>query len=215
MKKVFILLPISILLLCVGCTRIDNLGNYDVIINDVINNKKNVVNTASLGYKYYLPLGVAKVYDKDFNQRLKINNEYMYLYVDIVSYYYHNSLNFDEDNANSYYYTKINNGNKTGYVKITDDGEKYFIKIVYNYAKVESYTAKTNINNILANSMIILNSIEYNDSLIEKILEDERFSSIDKEYKIKKPDDAESKFSEYLSEYVQEEENVTPELPEY
>ena len=215
MKKVFILLPISILLLCVGCTRIDNLGNYDVIINDVINNKKNVVNTASLGYKYYLPLGVAKVYDKDFNQRLKMNNEYMYLYVDIVSYYYHNSLNFDEDNANSYYYTKINNGNKTGYVKITNDGEKYFIKIVYNYAKIESYTAKTNINNILANSMIILNSIEYNDSLIKKILEDERFSSIDKEYKIKKPDDAESKFSEYLSEYVQEEENVTPELPEY
>ena len=63
--------------------------------------------------------------------------------------------------------------------------------------------------------MIILDSIEYNDNLIEKILQDEYFSSIDKEYKINKPDNTESKFSEYLSEYVQEEETIIPDLPEY
>ena len=36
----------------------------------------------------------------------------------------------------------------------------------------------------------------------------------DKEYKIDKPEDAKSKFSEYLSEDVQEEE-IVPDLPEY
>ena len=36
-----------------------------------------------------------------------------------------------------------------------------------------------------------------------------------KEYKIKKPEDAESKFSEYLSEYVGEEDSIIPDLPEY
>ena len=63
--------------------------------------------------------------------------------------------------------------------------------------------------------MVILDSIEYNNNLIEKILEDEYFSSVDEEYQIQKPEDAESKFSEYLSEYVQEEESVIPDLPEY
>lgn len=57
-----------------------------------------------MGYKYYLPIGVSKVYDKDYNQRLKIENLYLYLYVDIVSYYYRNSLNFNEEGTDCYYY---------------------------------------------------------------------------------------------------------------
>ena len=57
--------------------------------------------------------------------------------------------------------------------------------------------------------------IPYNDNLIEKILQDDYYSSSFKEYKIKKPEDAESKFSEYLSEYVGEEDSVIPDLPEY
>ena len=140
----------------------------------------------------------------------------MYLYVDSVSYYYHNTLNLDDNMINnSYYYHKINKDDKVGYVVITEDKDLYFIKVVYNYAKIESYVPKTKIENVLANSMIILNSINYNDNLIKKILEDEHGSNVDKEYKIQKPDNTKSKFSEYLSEYVQEEENKTPDLPEY
>lgn len=215
MKKVFILS--LILLLCVGCTRIDNTDNYDIIVNSTLKSSQKFVNTASLGYKYYLPLGVSKVYDKDYNQKFKTDNVYIYLYVDVVSYYYHNNLNFnEEDSVDSYYYHKINNSEKIGYIKIAEEKDDiYFIKIVYNYAKVETYVPKTKIDTILANSMIILDSIDYNDNLIKKILDDEYFSSVDKEYKIKKPEDAKSKFSEYLSEYVQDEESVIPDLPEY
>lgn len=215
MKKVFILS--LILLLCVGCTRIDNTNNYDIIVNSTLKSSQKFVNTASLGYKYYLPLGVSKVYDKDYNQKFKTDNVYIYLYVDVVSYYYHNNLNFnEEDSVDSYYYHKINNSGKVGYIKIAEKKDDiYFIKIVYNYAKVETYVPKTKIDTILANSMIILDSIDYNDNLIKKILDDEYFSSVDKEYKIKKPEDAKSKFSEYLSEYVQDEESVIPDLPEY
>lgn len=215
MKKVFILS--LILLLCVGCTRIDNTDNYDIIVNSTLKSSQKFVNTASLGYKYYLPLGVSKVYDKDYNQKFKTDNVYIYLYVDVVSYYYHNNLNFnEEDSVDSYYYHKINNSGKVGYIKIAEEKDDiYFIKIVYNYAKVETYVPKTKIDTILANSMIILDSIDYNDNLIKKILDDKYFSSVDKEYKIKKPKDAKSKFSEYLSEYVQDEESVIPDLPEY
>lgn len=214
MKKVFILS--LVLLLCIGCTRIDNSNNYDIIINSVTSSNKKAFNTTSLGYKYYLPLGVSKVYDKDYNQKFKMDDVYMYLYVDIVSYYYKNQLNLNEESSvGNYYYYEINNSGKTGYVKLTEEDDTYFIKIVYNYAKIESYVPKTKVDKVLANGMIILNSIMYNDNLIEKILEDEYYSSIDEEYKIKKPDDAKSKFSEYLSEYVQDEEAIIPDLPEY
>lgn len=213
MKKKFLLL--MVLLLCIGCTRINN-NNYDVIIDNVINNSNNIYNTTSLGYKYYLPFGINRIYDKDYNQKFKINDTYMYLYVDIVSYYYKNTLNLDDKNiSNYYYYYKIDNNDKIGYVKITKDKDKYLIKVVYNYAKIETYASEYNIADILSYSMIILNSIDYNDNLIEKIIQDDYYSSSFKEYKIKKPEDAESKFSEYLSEYVGEEENVIPDLPEY
>ena len=42
MKKKFLLL--MVLLLCIGCTSINN-NNYDVIVNDVIENSNNIYNT--------------------------------------------------------------------------------------------------------------------------------------------------------------------------
>ncbi len=215
MKKKFLL--IMVLLLCASCTRVND-KNYDDIVMNVTRNNSNIYNTTSLGYKYYLPLGVSKVYDKDYNQKFKVNDTYMYLYVDIVSYYYKNNLNLsDSDINNCYYYSPIkSDDNKTGYVKITkEDDNKYFIKIVYNYAKIESYVNDYEISNILSYSMIILDSISYNDKLVENILLEEYYSSSSKEYKIKKPENTESKFSEYLSEYVADEESKIPDLPEY
>lgn len=214
MKKIFIL--IGLLLLCTGCMRIDNANNYNDIISMVVSNPKKA-NKTSIGYTYYLPLGVETVKDNDYNQKLKTENIDMYLYVDIVSYYYKNTLNFDEViNTNAFYYQKINTNNKTGYVKIEKiEDDNYFIKIVYNYAKIETYASSSQINKILTNSMIILDSINYNDKLIKEIIENDNYGEKEKEYKIKKPKDAVSKFSEYLSEYVQDEENTNVELPEY
>lgn len=212
MKKVLILL--SILILCVGCTRIDNTENKDLIVESVMQNKDKKANTTSLGYKYYLPMGVSKIYDKDYNQKFKIDDNYIYLYADIVSYNYKNKLNFTEQSNEAYYYKEINNNDKTGYIKITKEEDKYYIKIIYNYAKIESYVKMSEINKILAHSMIILDSIDYNDTLIKNIIDDEYSMGADKEYKIDKPEDAESKFSEYLSEAVHEDEYVS-ELPEY
>lgn len=211
MKKILILC--TLLILCVGCTRIDNVEDYKIIIDDIIKNENISSNTTSMGYKYYLPIGVTKVYDKDYNQKFKYEDVYLYLYVDAVSYYYRNPLNFN-DNEGDFYY-KISNGEKMGYVLIKQEEDNYFLKIVYNYAKIETYVSKDLLNDVIANSMIIVNSIDYNDNLIKKILEDEYYSSTAEEYKIKKPDTAISKFSEYLSEYVAEEETVIPDLPEY
>ena len=213
MKKIFIL--VFILILCTGCIRVNNPNNKDILIDKIVSSNTKP-NTISMGYKYYLPFGVERVYDKDYNQKFKLDDDYIYLYVDVVSYYYQNALNFNEENNyNTYYYKKITNGNKTGYVKINKEENSFFIKIVYNYAKIEAYTKENNVEKVLTNSMIIINSIDYNDNLIKKILENDYNFGAEKEYKIKKPEDAKSKFSEYLSEYVQNEETGISDLPDY
>lgn len=213
MKKIFILA--IILILCTGCIKVSNPNNKDIIIDKIVVNSIKP-NTMSMGYKYYLPFGVEKVYDKDYNQKFKLDEDYIYLYVDVVSYYYQNLLNFNEENDNNtYYYKKIINGNKNGYIKITKENDLYYLKMVYNYAKIEAYTKERNIEKVLTNSMIIISSIDYNDNLIKQILEDDYSFGAEKEYKIKKPEDAKSKFSEYLSEYVQNEEAGIAELPDY
>lgn len=213
MKKIFILL--TILVLCTGCLKINNSENRDLIVDEIIKNRTKP-NTMAMGYEYFLPLGISKEYDKDYNQKLKYQDTYIYLYADIVSYYYKNTLNFNEENnLNNEYYRKITNGNKTGYIAINKNEDIYFIKIIYNYAKIEAYANEKEVEKVLANSMIILDSIDYNDKLIEKILKDDNNIGVDKEYKIDKPEEATSKFSEYLSENAEENEESTSDLPEY
>lgn len=205
MKKFLILLLLTIFLS--GCTRIDNEKEYKNIANNVINSSTSLVNTATRGYKYYLPKGVSLIYNIDFNQKFRILEEDIYMYVDIVSYYYKKDLNDYEKDFN-YYFSNISSKNKVGYIGINKENDEYFVKLVYNYAKVEFYTNEDKLSNLISYSMIIMNSIEYNDILILEIIEDNNVRSEDSLYKIKKPEDSESKFNEYLEEYVQDEEKI-------
>ncbi len=205
MKKFFVLLLLPIFLS--GCTRIDNEKEYKNIANNIINSSTNLVNTATRGYKYYLPKGVSLIYNIDFNQKFRILEEDIYMYVDIVSYYYKKDLNDYEDDFN-YYFSNISSKDKVGYIGINKEDNEYFVKIVYNYAKVEFYTNEDKLSNLISYAMIIINSIEYNDVLILEIIEDNNIRSEDTVYNIIKPDDSESKFNEYLEEYVQDEEKI-------
>ena len=211
MKKMII--PLILILILTGCSRVKNTDNYVEIVNTIIgyNNKK--VNNASYGYNYYLPVGVNLIYDGKYNKEIKVKDNKLMLYVDIVSYYYKNNLNYELDNKNdNYYYNKFNNG----YIVINKEEDTYYLKIVYNYAKIESYVKKDDLIDIISYSTIILNSISYNDTLIDNIiLKGENYSN-EITYEINKPNDSSSKFSEYLQEYVQEnnEEENNDILPE-
>ena len=66
---------------------------------------------------------------------------------------------------------------------------------------------------ILANSLIIQNSISYNDTLIALELESNAHDERELKYELKKPKDSESTFSDYLQEYVAEE-SEDVELPD-
>lgn len=207
------ILPLLILLFLTGCSKIDVDSEYKDIVNNILSFNNNNVNTASVGYKYYIPIGVNLVYDGEYNKKFKVKDTNIVLYVDIISYYYKNTLNYELDsNTNNYYYSKINDG----YMVINNSGEdEYFLKIVYNYAKVEAYVKKEYLIDVISYSTIILNSIKYNDNLISNLIENGQYSSNEIEYEIDKPDDSESKFSQYLQEYVVEtDEEVIDILPE-
>ena len=195
-----------------GCSKINNkTTNYVDVINDIISYDNKKVNTSSYGYNYYLPIGVNVVYDGKLNKEFKVKDNKLMLYVDVVSYFYKNSLNYEFDNTNSYYYSKLNNG----YILINEEDNTYYLKIIYNYAKIESYVKKEDLVDVISYSTIILNSISYNDNLISNIIEKGENYNNEITYEIDKPNNSESKFREYLQEYVQENKEETNDiLPE-
>lgn len=210
MKKIII--PLLMVIALTGCSKINNkTTNYVDVINDIINYDNKKVNTSSYGYNYYLPIGVNVVYDGKLNKEFKVKDNKLMLYVDVVSYFYKNSLNYEFDNTNNYYYSKLNNG----YILINEEDNTYYLKIIYNYAKIESYVKKEDLVDVISYSTIILNSISYNDNLISNIIEKGENYNNEITYEIDKPNNSESKFREYLQEYVQENKEETNDiLPE-
>lgn len=216
MDRKFIVGMLVGLLMLTGCSvkRITN--ELDTVVDEIMISDGNYVNTVSMGYELYIPTGVSQIKDNEYNQKFKIRNRYVYLYVDTVSYYYKNMLNYKNDMDYNYYYKEISLGSKSGYVGVnkTTSGD-YFCELIYNYAKIEFYSDYDDLPVIMANSLIILNSIKFNDNLIEMKLEDNVGNGKELKYELDKPEDTESTFSKYLQEYVATDVDVSSEeLPE-
>ena len=203
-KKIIFLIVMALIL--TGCTRIDS--NIDNIISATMKKEIKDINTVSTGYELYIPIGVMQLVDNKYNQKFEIRGTYVYLYVDTISYYYKNSLNYKNTDSYNYYYKEINLNNKTGYVGVNklDDGS-YFVEIVYNYSKIEFYSNEENLPFIMSNSLMIINSIKFNDNLIKIELENTTNDNREIKYELDKPDDSKSTFNQYLQEYVEEEES--------
>ena len=210
-KKRFLFF-VTVILLLSGCTRITN--NLDDVINAVMNSNKISVNTVSTGYELYMPTGVKQVVDNQYNQKFMIKDRYVYLYVDTISYYYKNMLNYKKESDYSYFYKELNFDGKTGYIgvnKIEDD--LYFCEIIFNYSKIEFYADGEELPFIMANSLIIQKSIKYNDNLIKLELDTDVSDGREITYELDGPKDNKSLFSDYLQEYVDPEVDEV-ELPE-
>ena len=130
------------------------------------------------------------------------NGDTYYLYADVVSYY-HKVKSKYTINRSAYMSNKLSYRKKTGYVEVNEEGNYYFVEMMFNYAKIESYTKKSNLKNTLNNMAYILSSIKYNDDIVENILGDEKYNLSDNEkYNIfetkKKSNDS---FLKYVDEY--------------
>ena len=198
--KQFIIL--IIILFLTGCTRLTD--NVDNTINDILGENNTAVNTAGFGFMYYRPVGAMSVYSENNNLVLKVKNSEIYFYVDIVGYYYKNE-NYIKDNTYNYYYKLLNYNDKKGFIGINKSDDSYFIEISYDYARVEGYASKEDYKEVLANMLIILNNIKYNDTMITNLLSEDGFKDGEISYELKKPESAKSKFSQYLQEIVEDE----------
>ena len=199
-KRNFVFLVIIVLLIT-GCTRISN--NLDEVVDDTLRSTLISTNTVSTGYELYIPTGVRQVVDNEYNQKLKIKNRYVYLYVDTISYYYKNMLNYKSTNDYNYYYKEINKNGKNGYIGINKiEEDLYYCEIVYNYTKSEFYSNEADLPVILTNALIVQKSIKFNDNLIAMELDSEANDGREIKYELDSPKESESKFSDYLQEYV-------------
>ncbi len=202
-KKITIIICLLFLTACTKQTYYINNLSYEDIINVSINDNGKTTNTNNKGYKYYLPTGFIVLKDNGYNQELlSDDNTRYYLNMDIVSYYYKNKMKTSHD-LNDYKYYEFENNNKSGYLKITQNNDTFFVELCYNYAIIEVEVKESNIRYAISRGIIILNSIEYNDLIIQKYIGNNDIDNAETVYKIPEPKDKDS--SKNILEYMREE----------
>lgn len=201
-KKIIIVLC---LFLFTGCTRTYYMNSlsYEEILNNATIEENNLHNTNNKGFKYYLPTGFSVTKDNEFNQTLTSHNNIYYLNIDIVSYYYKKGTEEIKE-IDDYYFYKFNKNNKDGYLRIRKNNDKFFVELCYNYAIIEVEVEENEIKYAVSRGITILNSIKYNDTIIEKKLNDKDLESKETAYKI--PEPKEKNETKNVLEYINENE---------
>jgi len=198
MYKKFIII-ISLLLL-VGCTNNINKLSLNEIIDESLKNSNYKANTNSKGFKYYLPSGFNLYKDNGYIHELHSKNNTYYLNVDVISYYYKNDISTVHE-LDDYEYYEFENNDSKGYLRIIKNNENFFVELCYNYAIIEVEVEESDLRYAVSRGMSILNSIEYNDLVIEKDITEGDIDTKETIYKIPEP---ENKNNKNVLEYIDE-----------
>lgn len=198
---------ILVILICLfvftGC-KAENISNDNIMtnVNLILNKNIKYSNKDAIGYQYYLPTYVSIKNVNEFNQELYYEGKIFYLYADIVSYYHKVEKNYKIDDK-AYISKKLENKDKFGYLEINKVKDKYYIEMMYNYAKVEAYVSKYELVDSVSTISYILSSIKYNDNVIESMLGESKYDLGDNEtyniFETKKKTDG--NFLDYVNEY--------------
>ncbi len=206
MKKIIFI--ISLMFLITGCTNINELS-YDEIIQE-FSTKPLKSNNYRTGYKYYLPREMQVVDSTLFNEVLEDGQNTYYLYVDTVSYLNNVSYDFKNDEMNIYF-ANIAYDDKYGYVEINlYENEQYLVEIMYNYAKIEVIVDEKYINKALLSAINILKSIEYNDSIITNLLEEDVLNFAEEEFNIFENTNNDDNYVEFSDDSYESNEQEIP-----
>ena len=198
MRRLSVLLLVVILFIT-GC-EVVNYDSVNTIIDTVLYKDSNLTNANFEGYSFYLPQGT-KVADKqDYNLKIKDNDNYYYLYVDTIAYHYKTKNELDIDKSH-FYTSELNNRDLFGYVDISEYDDYYFVVIMYNYAKIESFVSKDDFNIVFANMCSILSSVEFNDKVIDTYIDSDKSISQEEEFNIFSSKNEDDNFLKYEQEY--------------
>ncbi len=197
LKKIIIVVCLFII---TGCSLSINDLSYEEII-DMNIGENDLSNVNSIGYKYYMPINFTLYKDDGYNQILLSNNKFYYMNVDIVSYYYKKNIKSSKSSDDYVYYTFSKN-NKNGYLKIRKNNDYFFIEMCYNYAIIEVEVEEKDIKYAVSRSALILNSIKYNDLVIEKNIVSDSVEEAENVYSIPEPENKSN--AKNVLEYIKE-----------
>ena len=213
MKKIIVLLSITVLLLT-GCSvySFDN-TDFEKNMDYLLSNKSNLYNVYYDGYKYYLPKGISFISKDEYNALLvdQNNNKY-YMYVDAISYY-HKIENDYKENSDSYYSKFIEYKKKNGYLQIDEYEGKYFVQFVFNYVKIETYVSKKDLVSSINNMCYILRSVQFNNSVLDSLIGENVLDYQEEDYTLFKADSSKESYmdvakrneNEEYSKYLEDE----------
>lgn len=200
MKKLLFVFLVSLCFIT-GCSIAKVSGkSIDDIFDTILYVDNNLSNTYMEGYSFYLPKGVKIIDKSDYNLKVKDNKSFYYLYIDTVAYYYKVENSFVPKD-NHFLSKKIDKDGKIGYVDIVSNDGYYFIVIMYNYAKIETYVKKENFESSIINMCSILSSIKYNDKIIEGHVGNEKMTTQEERFNIFDSNIENDNFLKYESEY--------------
>jgi len=197
MKK---MLCLAIILLCTGCATLEK-STIDFILSDTLASTNEVVNTYRAGYKYYLPKGLKFLKHEGSNEFFSMSDMIFYMYVDRVSYFHKIKEEYQEKNDVLYSKTLSKNDN-FGYIEIKNTvNDKYFIEIMYNYAKIEMIVETNRVNESVAYAMSILTSIRYQDDVLTSLMGEDILKTNEVEHNIFESASTESGYLKIVEEY--------------
>ena len=211
MKKKILLIVLFVFLSC-GCQTVQK-SSYEELLNMAATNYMSAKNTYRSGYKYYLPKGIRILNQRGSNEILSEGKNIYYMYVDYVSYY--NKIEEKYTEVSDVVYSKeLRQKDKFGYIEIKNTANnKYFIEIMYNYAKIEVIVDKNEIEKTIAYSMSILSSIQYQDNALKSLMGEDVLSTSEVEHNIFETAKTESDYLQIVSEYgVYEEKEIDPDF---
>lgn len=187
MKKIFILL--ALIFFVTGC-GLKQEKDLEKIVNNVLaSEEKNLSNKNFSGYKYYLPRGMILNNKLGYNSTFRYKSNNIYLYVDVISYYH--KIKKEYKKVDGIYFSQILNYNdKNGIINVkkTKNNDKYFVEIEYNYGKIEAYSNEKDLNGVIINSLSILKTIRFNDSVIDSLIGDNQIEYKEEKFDMFKPE---------------------------
>lgn len=199
MKKNLLLLLVILILSGCSIERIDT-KHFSDTMNKILSFNIDYQNKVSNGYEYYVPKGVVRIDSNSYNEILVRGKNTYYLYADVVSYYYKTKVDYSI-NKDAYYSSKITNNDKEGYIEITESKDNLYVQMFYNYAKIETYTSKKDLNQTVIDLSYILSSVKFNDLLLKKEYDSNNMNSKEEAYSLFEDKGKEGNFLEYIKEF--------------
>lgn len=206
---------ILVIVLLTGCSIQQTPKNFNQQVVSALKNNHRP-NYVTQGYKLYLPFDVKVYNDKNNNLELYYQGKFLYMYTDLISFYYKYQEGYKYDvNVKAAYSKKLDYKDKLGYIEINKYKNKFFVQVMYNYAKIETVVYnKVEAYETALTSLRVLNSVVYKQKIVEALIDDKAILNSDEEiFQLFKPKQDKTDFIQYVEDYDKYNEEIILEDP--